>query len=278
MDGRIDAIGHLRPQPGERIIDATDCVVYPPGSTRTTICSGSLLKGEPQGLNLTLTPWLGATPYQFRAAFDEHTFRLAARIGLVELVRSGCGTVADHNYLYYPGMPFDGSAILFEEADALGLRFVLCRGGARRRADWSVPCRRRCARKRSMPTWPTANGWPPAITSPGPGRCAVSSWRPRRAVFDVAGGTAYMRALRHVALASGCTATCPKRWNTENPPAPCTHYAGHAFSSGEYEWLGPDVWFAISSSSLPRKSGCWAKPGQALRTARRQWTARQRHR
>jgi 8-oxoguanine deaminase len=37
--------------------------------------------------------------------------------------------VGDHNYPYWPGRPYDSSAILFEEARALGLRFVLCRGG-----------------------------------------------------------------------------------------------------------------------------------------------------
>ena len=130
--GTIEAIGKLAQRPGEQIIDATDCVVYPAWVNTHHHLFQSLLKGDPPGLNLTLTPWLGATPYRFRAAFDETTFRLAARIGLIELVRSGCGTVADHNYLYYPGMPYDSSAILFEEADALGLRFVLCRGGATR--------------------------------------------------------------------------------------------------------------------------------------------------
>ncbi|WP_194715504.1 amidohydrolase family protein [Noviherbaspirillum soli] len=40
-----------------------------------------------------------------------------------------CGMVADHHYLYHPDMPYDSSAILFEEAEALGLRFVLRRGG-----------------------------------------------------------------------------------------------------------------------------------------------------
>jgi cytosine/adenosine deaminase-related metal-dependent hydrolase len=89
----------------------------------------SLLKGEPQGLNQSLTPWLASTPYRFRGAFDEESFRLAARIGLIELLRSGCGTVADHHYLYWPNMPFDGAEILFDEADRLGLRFILCRGG-----------------------------------------------------------------------------------------------------------------------------------------------------
>ncbi|RYE65503.1 MAG: amidohydrolase, partial [Oxalobacteraceae bacterium] len=28
-DGRIQAIGRLAPLPGERVLDATDCVVYP---------------------------------------------------------------------------------------------------------------------------------------------------------------------------------------------------------------------------------------------------------
>ncbi|MEK1940032.1 MAG: amidohydrolase family protein [Pseudomonas sp.] len=130
VDGRITAIGQLEPQPGEAQIDARDCVVYPAWINTHHHLFQSLLKGEPEGLNQTLTPWLAATPYRFRGAFDEHSFRLAARIGLLELVRSGCATVADHHYLYYPGMPFDSAAILFEEADALGLRFVLCRGGA----------------------------------------------------------------------------------------------------------------------------------------------------
>ena len=128
--GRIEAIGALAPELGEATIDATDCVVYPAWVNTHHHLFQSLLKGEPQGLNATLTPWLAATPYRFRAGFDATRFRLAARIGLVELALSGCATVADHNYLYYPGMPFDASAILFDEAARLGLRFVLCRGGA----------------------------------------------------------------------------------------------------------------------------------------------------
>ena len=55
--------------------------------------------------------------------------RIAARVGLVELMLSGCSTVADHQYHYYPGMPFDASAAVFDEAERLGLRLVLCRGG-----------------------------------------------------------------------------------------------------------------------------------------------------
>jgi 8-oxoguanine deaminase len=129
-DGVIEAMGALSPLADERIIDARDCVVYPAWVNTHHHLFQSLLKGEPQGLNQSLTAWLSATPYRFRAAFDESTFRLAVRVGLIELLRSGCATVADHNYLYWPDMPFDTSDIIFSEGEALGMRIVLCRGGA----------------------------------------------------------------------------------------------------------------------------------------------------
>lgn len=127
--GRIAALGTLTPEPGEAVLDATDCAVYPAWVNTHHHLFQSLLKGDPAGINATLSPWLLATPWRLRPAMTEDDFRLAARIGLVELLLSGCGTVADHNYHYWPGMPYDSSAILFEEAQRLGLRFVLCRGG-----------------------------------------------------------------------------------------------------------------------------------------------------
>ena len=128
-DGKVAAIGTLAPEPGERQIDASGCAIYPAWVNTHHHLFQSLLKGDPAGLNATLTPWLTATPMRLRPHMNEHEFRLAARIGLLELALSGCGTVADHNYHYYPGIPYDTSAILFEEAAKLGLRFVLCRGG-----------------------------------------------------------------------------------------------------------------------------------------------------
>lgn len=131
-NGAISAIGMLAPEPGERVLDASGCVIYPAWVNTHHHLFQSLLKGDPKGIDCTLTPWLAAVPYRYRAAFDAPRFRLAVRIGLVELALSGCGTVADHNYLYWPDMPFDGSAIVFEEAERLGLRMVLCRGGQTR--------------------------------------------------------------------------------------------------------------------------------------------------
>ncbi|WP_309905522.1 amidohydrolase family protein [Variovorax soli] len=84
----------------------------------------------PAGIDATLSPWLQAVPFAYRRGFDEARLRVAARIGLVELLRSGCTTAADHHYLFQPGADHDAAALLFEEAEALGLRFMLLRGGA----------------------------------------------------------------------------------------------------------------------------------------------------
>lgn len=142
-DGLVHSIGVLSPEPGERVVDARGCVIYPGWINTHHHLFQSLLKGIPAGINLALVPWLAAVPVAYRRYFDhEEALRLAARVGLVELLLSGCTTVADHQYHYYPGMPFDASAAVFDEADKLGLRFVLCRGGqtqARAMTDQAAP-------------------------------------------------------------------------------------------------------------------------------------------
>ena len=120
----------LVPRPGERVLDASGCVVYPGWVNTHHHLFQSLLKGVPAGIDLTLGPWLKAVPYTYRRWFDERQVRLAVRVGLVELLRSGCTTVADHHYLFQPGLGYDPAQLLFEEADALGIRFMLLRGGA----------------------------------------------------------------------------------------------------------------------------------------------------
>ena len=131
-DGTIAAIGRLAPQPGERIYDATDCVVYPGWVNTHHHLFQSLLKGVPAGINLPLVEWLAAVPVPYRRFIDEEMLRLAATIGIAELLLSGCTTVADHHYGYWPRMPFDASAALFDVAERLGVRFALARGGATR--------------------------------------------------------------------------------------------------------------------------------------------------
>jgi 8-oxoguanine deaminase len=136
LDIRIDGevitqIGRLTPEPGEVQIDAQDCVVYPGWVNTHHHLFQSLVKGVPAGINAPLVQWLSDVPVMYRRFFDqEEVLRLAVRIGLIELLKSGCTTVADHQYHYYPNMPYDASAVVFDEAEKLGMRLVLCRGGA----------------------------------------------------------------------------------------------------------------------------------------------------
>ena len=75
----------------------------------------SLLRGRTSGLNQSLTAWLRrhAVPVSAPRSMSTHfpsggTRRAggAAAIGMR-------ATVADHNYLYWPDMPFDTSEIVF---------------------------------------------------------------------------------------------------------------------------------------------------------------------
>ncbi len=132
---RIAAIGRLEPLPGETVLDATHCVIYPGWVNSHHHLFQSLLKGIPAGINLQLVPWLNAVPVAYRRFVSEDMLRTAARIGIAELVLSGCTTIADHHYAYWPGMPYDASALLFEVAAEFGVRFVLLRGGATKVRD-----------------------------------------------------------------------------------------------------------------------------------------------
>lgn len=134
-NGRVSAIGDLAPLPGEEIVDAHGCVVAPGWVNTHHHFFQSLLKAVPGGLHKPLAEWSPAVSLKYRGAFDEGTFRIAARVALTELVLSGCTTIADHQFLYWPGMDFDPAAIAFDEAARLGVRLILCRGGMTASAD-----------------------------------------------------------------------------------------------------------------------------------------------
>jgi 8-oxoguanine deaminase len=243
VDGVIAAIGKLAPLPGEQILDGRGCVAYPAWVNTHHHLFQSMLKGDPTGINASLTPWLAATPFLYRARFDERLFRLAARIGLVELIRSGCATVADHNYLYYPGMPFDSSAILFEEAEALGLRFVLCRGGATvtRMPEAELPSAMRPE---------TLDGYLSDMTrliaryhDPAPAAMRRVVMAPTTPMFSVA--PQELKAMAAFARAGGIrlhshlseTVVYQEVVQSKYGCSPVEFAARH-------DWLGPDVWFA----------------------------------
>jgi cytosine/adenosine deaminase-related metal-dependent hydrolase len=137
--GQVDAIGRLTPQPNERVVDATDCVIYPGWINTHHHLAQSVLKGVPKGINLPLLSWLETVPYRYRHRFDPELLSLAAEIGIAQLMLSGCTTVADHHYVYWTGINYDPAKILFDVAERFGMRLVLCRGGATVKRGFEPP-------------------------------------------------------------------------------------------------------------------------------------------
>ena len=130
QDDKIKAMGQIERTPDMTLIDGRGSVVYPGFVNTHHHLFQSMLKGVPEGLNVPLFEWLQAVPYRYGPYFDEETIEVSATIGMVELLLSGCTTVADHHYLYGQGVNFDPNEILFNVAEKLGMRFVLLRGGA----------------------------------------------------------------------------------------------------------------------------------------------------
>jgi cytosine/adenosine deaminase-related metal-dependent hydrolase len=244
-NGVITAIGHLQPEPGERVLDASGCVIHPATVNTHHHLFQSLLKGIPAGINLALVPWLAAVPVAYRKHFDhEDALRVAARVGLVELMLSGCGTVADHQYHYYPGMPYDASAVVFDEADRLGLRFVLCRGGAtqaRALTDAQAPPQvapetldafmagiERDVRRFHDPGPMAMRRVVSAITTPN-WSCALGDLKPMAEQARALG----IRLHSHLSETHDYV-----RWARE------VHGCTPLQFVAEHGWVGPDVWYA----------------------------------
>lgn len=263
IDGVIEAIGTLEVQPGERQIDARDCVVYPAWVNTHHHLFQSLLKGEPQGLNQNLTDWLSATPYRFRGAFDEQTFRLAVRIGLVELLRSGCATVADHNYLYWPDMPFDTSEILFSEGEALGMRIVLCRGGATqgRAIEQDLPV---ALRPETFDGYMTdMERLVSRYHDPRTGSLRQVVMAPTTMLHSAPGSQ--LREMAKLARSLGIRLHSHLSETVDYLDAARSKFAMTPVQfCAEYDWLGRDVWFAHLVKLLPEEIALLGQTGTGI--------------
>jgi len=132
-DGRIAEMGRdLSPTPEdlETIVDASGCVVWPGLVNTHHHLAQSIMKGVPEGLNQNLGEWLSSVPYRFWPKVTPELMYHAARLGLYELIRSGTTTCADHHYLYHSTTSPELEEAVWQAADELGIRMVLCRGSA----------------------------------------------------------------------------------------------------------------------------------------------------
>ena len=131
QDGIIREIGNvLASKPNEELIDAKQCVIYPGFVNTHHHLAQSVLKAVPAGINQNLGDWLASVPYTYWPHFTPELMYDAALIGLSEQLRSGVTTCADHHYLYHADTTPELEDAVWQAADELGIRLVLCRGGA----------------------------------------------------------------------------------------------------------------------------------------------------
>ncbi|MBU2954881.1 amidohydrolase family protein [Marinobacter sp. F3R08] len=131
--GYITELGNAlapTPEDPETVIDASGCVVWPGLVNTHHHLAQSIMKGVPEGLNQDLGGWLSSVPYRFWPKVTPELMYHAARLGLYELIRSGATTCADHHYLYHSTTSPELEDAVWQAAEELGIRMVLCRGSA----------------------------------------------------------------------------------------------------------------------------------------------------
>ena len=233
----------LAAQPGERVLDASDCVVYPGWVNTHHHLFQSILKGVPGGIDQTLSPWLQAVPFRFGAGIDEAQLRLAARIGLVELMLSGCTTVADHHYVFHSGQGYDPAEVLFDEAERLGLRFMLLRGGA-------TLSRARVADAQRQAPPETLEGMIQAVEQSVARFHQAGPRAMRRMAMAPTTVNVSVRTEELVQLARAARRLGIPLHSHMSESVATIEQCRAAFGRlpieylAEHEWLGPDVWFA----------------------------------
>ena len=263
--GRIAEMGaDLMPRPGERIIDASDCIVYPGWINTHHHLFQNLLKAVPEGMNQDLQGWLASVPYPRLPLFTPELMRTAARLGMAELLLSGATTCADHHYLYHAGGSTESGDMLFDVADEFGMRFVLCRGGAIESASSHPGFSKTALQPETLdqmladierlkhryhddapdamrrvvvaPTTPTFS-LPPALLVE---------------LAHVARGM-HLRMHTHLSETDNYVRFCREKYNC----LPVEFVA-------EHEWLGPDVWFAHLVHLQPSEIRMLAQTGSGI--------------
>ena len=138
VDGRIEAVGddaaldaalaaaRAAGRVGERLrrIDARGCVVTPGLVNTHHHMYQSLTRAVPEAQDADLFGWLTSL-YPIWARYTPEMFVVAAEVAIAELLRSGCTTSSDHQYLFPNGARLDDT---IEAARRLGIRLQTLRG------------------------------------------------------------------------------------------------------------------------------------------------------
>ncbi len=125
-DGRIEQVGLAAELPGEadEVFDAGGRLVLPGLVNTHHHIYQTLTRVYPPAQNVGLFAWLRAL-YPVWAKLTPDAVRTASVLGMLELVKSGCTTVFDHQYLWPNGSRVDDQ---IEAAAEVGVRFHASRG------------------------------------------------------------------------------------------------------------------------------------------------------
>lgn len=125
-DGVIRQVGPTTDLPSEadRVVDARGMVVIPGLVNTHHHLYQTLTRALPEVEAAGLFTWL-KNLYLVWAELTPEAVYVSAKVGLAELLRSGCTTTTDHLYLFPNGARLDDEILAAQE---LGIRFHPCRG------------------------------------------------------------------------------------------------------------------------------------------------------
>lgn len=125
-DGVIEAVGDSAslPSSADRIIDLQGHVLIPGMVNTHHHLYQNLTRMLPEAQNASLFGWLTAL-YPVWERLTPQAFAVSAKLGLAELLLSGCTTTADHQYLFPNHSRLDDT---IEAAQSTGIRFHALRG------------------------------------------------------------------------------------------------------------------------------------------------------
>jgi 8-oxoguanine deaminase len=112
------------PATADVVVEAAGLVVLPGLVNTHHHLYQTLTRAVPEAQNVELFEWLRVL-YEIWGELTDEAAYASARVGLAELLLSGCTTSSDHLYLYPRDTTLDGT---IRAARELGIRFQPCRG------------------------------------------------------------------------------------------------------------------------------------------------------
>lgn len=114
-DGRIHALGDVKPAPGARTVDANGCIVMPGFVQAHVHLCQALFRGFAE--DLPLMEWLSEHIWPYEGAHSPETLYASARLGIAELLLGGTTAALDMGTVRH-------TDVIFQTAENAGIRLT----------------------------------------------------------------------------------------------------------------------------------------------------------